>query len=196
MALIDGVIRRCEEKGEFMLRHLRKGIVVLVVAVCAGILAAGAFAAPTGAITPYIQCTDGAETVPAGQLIVVRSSWVTASKRLADKFIASQQIEWTLYGVSPELAPILASSGPQSVGSLLYWTEVGQVQRSINGVTRNVYEWLYNGQTAVALAAGQAVRLEYTFKLDRPLADGLGDVSNPNREESFYSTSSCLITAV
>jgi hypothetical protein len=176
-----------------MLRHLRKGFVLLAIALCAGILASLAFGAPTGAITPYVHCTDGSETVPAGQLIVIRTSWVTYGQGLANGFIKNQRIEWTLYGASPELAPVLATSGPQDFGSLLFWNDVGQVTRSINGHPRNVYEWLYGAQTAIALAPGQAVRLEYTFQVQRPLADGLGSNTPAG---TIYSTSSCIITAV
>jgi hypothetical protein len=176
-----------------MLRHLRAGFVLLAILFCTATLAANAGAAPTGAITPYIHCTDGSETVPAGQLIVIRTSWVTYSAGLAGDFIKNQKIEWTLYGASPELAPVLAMSGPQDFGSLQSWTEVGQVTRSIDGHKRNVYEWLYGAQTAIALAAGQAVRLEYTFQVKKPLADGLG-ANTP--AGTVYSTSSCIITAV
>ena len=177
-----------------MLRHLRKGFVLLAVASCAGVLAAVSFAAPTGSITPYVNCTDGSETVPAGQLIVIRTSWVTSTPSLTAKFMKSQKIEWTLFGVSPELASVLASSGTQQFGSLQSWIDVGLVTRLINGTKKmKVYESLYNGQTAVALAAGQQVRLDYTFQVNRNLDDGLGATTPAG---TIYSTSSCLITAV
>ncbi len=177
-----------------MLRQLRSGLVLAVVVFCACALAAVASAAPTGAITPYIHCTDGVETVPAGQLIVIRTSWVTSSAGLSSIFIKNQMIEWTLHGTSSEQADILATSGPQFFGSLMFWTDVGQVDRSLDGgKAKKVYESLYNGQTAVGLRAGQAVRLEYTFTVNRDLRDGLGP---DTPKGTVYSTSSCLITAV
>jgi hypothetical protein len=176
-----------------MLRHLRKGLVLLTIAFCAGIVASVAVAVPNGGITPYINCTDGSETIPAGQSVAIRTSWVTYSPGLATGFIDNQRIEWTLYGVSPELAPVLASNGPQPFGSRDSWTDVGKVTRSINGHTRNVYEWLYQGNTAITLLPGTVVRLEYTFEVQRTLNDGLGAVTPKG---TIYSTSSCIITAV
>jgi hypothetical protein len=176
-----------------MLRHFLKGFVLLAVASCASMFAGVALAAPTGEITPYVQCADGSETVPAGQLITIRTSWVTYAPGLATDFIKNQRINWTLYGVSAELLPVLASSGPQDYNSRLSWIDVGQVTRSINGHPRNVYEWLYEGYTAIGLAPGQVVRLEYTFEVQKPLNDGLGERTPKG---TVYSTSSCVITAV
>jgi hypothetical protein len=176
------------------MRHALRGLALIAAAACAGVFAAAGVAAPNGVITPYLQCTDGSETIPAQQEIGIRTDWVTEAPGLASNFIAAQKVEWSIFGVSPELFQgVLASSGTQSFGSHQFWNEIGMTTKTINGVQRKVYEWAYGVGTGFRLAAGQTVNLVYSFEVNHNLNDGGGNLTKAG---TVYATTSCLITAV
>jgi hypothetical protein len=174
------------------MRHALNGLSVVAALVCAGAFAVAAWAAPNGIITPYIQCADGSETIPALQEIGIRSSWVTANQGQAAKFIAAQKIEWTIYGMGILDPGVLASSGPQAFGSTAYWSGPFETSRSLSGTQRKVVAWDYGVGTGFRLAAGESVRLVYSFEVNKQINDGLGELTPAG---VIFSTQSCIITA-
>ena len=175
------------------MRHALKGLPLVAVVVCAGAFAVATSAAPNGVITPYIQCADGSETIPAGQEIGIRTSWVTANQGQAAKFINAQKLEWTIDGTGVLDPGVLATSGPQAFGSTSFWSGPVETSRSLSGTQHKVVAWDYGVGTGFRLAAGESVRLVYSFEVNKQINDGLGALTPAG---VIFSTTNCIITAV
>lgn len=166
-----------------------KRVLLLCAVVSVGVFTSLAMAAPTGTITPYVHCTSGSATIPAGQQLVIRSAWATLTPGQAAKFLDHQQIVWSLY--TGDGSTLLASSTPAAFGDTTYWSQPVEGTGTIDGVQRKRFLMTYLAPTGVTLQIGESVKLVYSFETDTKLDDGFGYRTAAG---TVYATTGCVIT--
>jgi hypothetical protein len=177
------------------LRSSRLFAAALAFTIAAGVVVAAAGAVPNaGNFRPYV-CTDGFETIPAGQELVVKVGWATGSFGNVEKFLDHQKV--TLEIRSGDGSTVLASSAPAGFGDRTYWSAPEFGVGTIDGQDRSRWLTTYSYATGISLAVGEQVRLVFSWEVDKKLDDDFGYKINPGiifeTNDSVAPAESCII---
>lgn len=165
-------------------------LAALCAATCAMVLATGASAGFRANGVVALFCSN--DTIPAGMPLQLRMRWVVKNSGQITKFLAGQDLVWSVSGA----ASLSHTPSPQYGDVSLWSAPVHSTTVDFNGDGKIDDVWYadYLAATGITLATGQSVTVAYTLTANVKTDDGFGN--NIPAFQTIASGTSCTVTAV